>query len=120
MLISVVLTPVLAILTDIGFPEIYVALAAIIFWVGIIRMIYARIFEEATVQGTPGTLPAYVPPAGPTQFGASPRQTALPPQRDVPLTGWRQQTNTAEIIPPSSVTENTTRLLDDKAETPKR
>ena len=120
MLISVILTPVLGILTDIGFPEVFVALAAVIFWVGIIRMVYARIFQEATVQGTPDTLPSYVPPAAPMQFNASARQSALPPQRGVPLTDWRQRANTSEIVPPPSVTENTTRLLDDKAETPRR
>jgi hypothetical protein len=43
------------------------------------------------------------------------RGTALPPARSIPVTEWRQQANTAEIISPPSVTENTTKLLDKDA-----
>lgn len=120
-IISMILTPLLAILTEAGLPELLVPLAAILFfWGGIIRMIYARIFEEATPQAMPDTLPSYVPPSGSTQFGTGTRsQDALPPQRSVPVTGWRQP-DTAEIVTPPSVTENTTRLLDDRAEPPRR
>jgi hypothetical protein len=120
-IISMIVTPLLAILTEAGLPELLVPLTAILFfWGGIIRMIYARIFEEATPQGTPNTLPPYSPPAVPMQFGAGARrQEALPPQRSTPVTAWKQ-TDTAEIVPPPSVTENTTRLLDDKAEPPGR
>jgi hypothetical protein len=122
-IISMIVTPLLSILTEAGVPEILVPLAAVLFfWGGIIRMIYARVFEESTPQVLPGALPSYVPPAGPTQFGVrqqQQQQDALPPQRSVPGTGWRQ-TDTAEIVPPPSVTENTTRLLDDRAEPPRR
>src|SRR5215210_5712553 len=44
LLIGMIVTPLLGVLTDIGFPEVLVAITAIIcFWGGIIRMIYARI-----------------------------------------------------------------------------
>lgn len=122
MILCFLITPLLAILTEVGMPEILVPLSAIIFfWGGVIRMIYARMFEETTPQLMPNTLPAYIPPAGPAQFGVggARSQDALPPQRSVPVTGWRQP-DTAEIIAPPSVTENTTRLLDDKAEPPRR
>jgi hypothetical protein len=121
LLIGAIITPILGILSDVGFPEIIVAITAIIFfWGGIIRMIYAAIFEEAASSAAQATLPAYSPPANATQFGAGARQSALPPQRSAPVTGWRQPTNTAEMVAPPSVTENTTRLLDDKAEPPGR
>jgi hypothetical protein len=122
-IISMIATPLLAILAEAGLPELLVPLVAVLFfWGGIIRMIYARIFEEATPQAVPATMPSYIPPTGPMQFGPSARrqqQDALPPQRSTPVTGWRQ-TDTAEIVPPPSVTENTTRLLDDQAEPPRR
>jgi hypothetical protein len=119
-LIGFVLTPILGILSDIGLPELFVALASVIcFMGGPARMIYARIFEEKISQGTPDALPTYAPPASAAQFGASARPAALPPQRSVPVSGWRQRPDTAEMVPPPSVTENTTRLLDDRAEPPK-
>jgi hypothetical protein len=120
LLIAMIATPIMAILAEAGLPEILIPLTAILFfWGGIIRMIYARIFEEATVGAAQDIPPAYIPPTGPAQFGAGAPQSALPPQRSVPVSNWRQPTNTAEIVPPASVTENTTRLLDDKAEPPK-
>jgi hypothetical protein len=122
LLIGAILTPILGILSDVGFPEILVAITAIIFfWGGIIRMIYAAIFEESASSPAQQSIPsAYSPPVNAAQFGAGARQSALPPQRSAPVTGWRQPTNTAEMVAPPSVTENTTRLLDDKAEPPAR
>ncbi|HEX8776130.1 MAG TPA: zinc ribbon domain-containing protein [Pyrinomonadaceae bacterium] len=122
MIICFLITPLMAILTEVGLPEILVPLSAVIFfWGGVIRMIYARMFEDATPHTMPVSLPSYIPPAGAAQFGAGGARSAdaLPPQRSVPVTGWRQP-DTAEIIAPPSVTENTTRLLDDKAEPPGR
>jgi len=119
--IGAILTPILGVLSNVGMPDIFIALSAIIFfWGGIIRMIYARVFEEKATYGAHDVLPAYSPPANPAQFGAGARQAALPPQRSSPATGWRQPTNTAEVALPSSVTENTTRLLDDNVEPPRR
>ena len=122
LLIGMIATPLMGILTEVGFPELLVGLTAILFfWGGIIRMIYARFFEDKGVHAAHDIPPAYIPPTTPAQFsaGGAP-QSALPPHRSVPVSNWRQPTNTAEIIPPASVTENTTRLLDDKAEPPKR
>lgn len=120
MLICLIATPLMAILSELGLPEILIALTAIIFfWGGAIRMMYARFFEDAGVPAPPAALPVYAPPAAPAQFVAGASQTALPPQRSTPASGWRQPTNTAEMVRPPSVTENTTRLLDDRAEPPK-
>ena len=121
LLIGMIATPLLGILTEVGFPELLVGLSAIIFfWGGIIRMIYARIFEDAATYPAQDISPAYIPPTAPAQFGVGASQTALPPQRSVPVSNWRQPTNTAEMVRPPSVTEHTTRLLDDKAEPPER
>ncbi|MBA3804561.1 MAG: hypothetical protein H0X14_02450 [Acidobacteria bacterium] len=121
MLIGMIATPLMAILSEAGMPEIFVALAAILFfWGGIIRMIYARIFEDKVMYPAQDIPPVYIPPTGPAQFGTGASQTALPPQRSVPVSNWRQPTNTAEMVRPPSVTENTTRLLDDKVEPPER
>lgn len=121
LLIGMIATPLLGVLTEVGFPELLVALCAIIFfWGGIIRLIYARIFEDKATYPAQDTLSAYVPPTGPAQFATGAPQTALPPQRSVPVSNWRQPTNTAEMVRPPSVTEHTTRLLDDKVEPPER
>ena len=121
LLIAMIATPIMAILSEAGLPEILIPLTAILFfWGGIIRMIYARIFEDAAVHAAHDAPPAYIPPTGPAQFGAGGApQSALPPQRSVPVSNWRQPTNTSELIPPASVTENTTRLLDERGEPPK-
>ena len=47
-------------------------------------------------------------------FPAAASRAALPPPQDVPLTDYPQRTNTREMIPRGSVTENTTRLLDEE------
>jgi len=119
LLIGMIVTPLLGILSDVGFPEILVALTAVIFfWGGIIRLIYARIFEDKATYPAQGIPPVYIPPTDPAQFAAGASRPALPPQRSVPVSNWRQPTNTAEMVRPPSVTENTTRLLDDKVEPP--
>ena len=120
MLISLIATPLMAIFTELGLPELFIPLVFLIFfWGGALRMMYARFFEDAGAPAMPAALPVYIPPAGPAQFAPGAHQTALPPQRSTPASGWRQPTNTAELVRPPSVTENTTRLLDDRADPPK-
>lgn len=94
-----------------AFPEILTALAAIICFIGgPLRMLYAALFEE----GAPKPVRVYGPPApmpAPHQFAPHAQPPALPPPpaRQQPV--WRRP-NTAELVTPPSVTENTTRLLD--------
>lgn len=103
--------------------EILVPISAVLFFVGgFLRIVYALIFEEGTtpsahVQNT--SLP-YVPPVASSQLRASTRGTALPPAQSIPVSSWRQPHNTAEIVRPPSVTENTTRLLKDPPDQPPR
>jgi len=112
-----VLVPLLAVLdkyTGLNL-EIFTALAAVILFIGgPLRMLYAGLFEEGA-STRPRLAPAsYVPPAMPAQRGTPAR--ALPPQSVNPAPGWRPRPNTAEIRQPPSVTESTTRLLDDQDE----
>jgi hypothetical protein len=115
-----VLVPLLGILysfSNNGLLEVLVPIAAVLFFVGgFLRILYATIFEEAapaTYTPNSAALP-YAPPAAPTQLGAAaPRANALPPAQSIPVPNWRQRPNTAEIVRPPSVTEHTTRLLDD-------
>jgi len=108
-----VIVPILGVFASYGnsaFVEILAALAAIIcFLGGPLRMLFAAVFEE----GAPRPIRTFGPPAPmhvPQQFVPHGQNAALPPPRQQP--SWRTRPNTAELVNPPSVTENTTRLLD--------
>jgi hypothetical protein len=84
--------------------------AVILFVGGILRMLYAGLFEEGAPKMRPLMMP-YVAPPMPAQLGVD-RSAALPPMSGVQQGGWVQRPTTAELVRPPSVTENTTRLLD--------
>ena len=79
--------------------------ASLIFFVlgliGLIRFLYAFLFVREKA--------ATVAPA----FPVTARRTTLPPAQDSSLSDYPQK-NTREMIPRGSVTENTTRLLDEE------
>ena len=109
-----VIVPILGVFasfSDAAFPQILAALAAIICFIGgPFRMLFAALFEE----GAPRRVMTYGPPPVPTQqqFGPPRQNVALPPPPARSPSSWRRP-NTAELAgPPTSVTENTTRLLD--------
>jgi hypothetical protein len=115
-----VIVPILAIFANYGnstFLEILAALAAIICFVGgPLRVLFAAVFEE----GAPKPVRVYGPAAMhmPQQFVPHAPAPALPPPPARPQASWRPRPNTAELVNPPSVTENTTRLLekDDRTE----
>ncbi len=115
LLAGAVLVPILGVMTSFSnstFLEILTAFAAIICFVGgPLRMLYAAVFEE----GAPNPFHAprpYVPaPTPPHQFNPHVPQSALPAPSVHPPS-WRSRPNTAELVSPPSITENTTRLLD--------
>lgn len=120
-LAGAVLVPILGVLNGFthgpSFLDILVPLAAIIFFVGgLMRMLYAAVFEEgARARPIMGT--SYVPPSS-AQLNAPARNVALPPAPPNRATSWRPRPRTAEVLQPPSITENTTRLLDkDEPET---
>jgi hypothetical protein len=74
----------------------------------LMRMLFAALFEEGAPKHHIVTT-SYAPVSLPQPGVPAP---ALPPAQSNPATGWRPRPNTAEVRQPSSVTENTTRLLD--------
>jgi hypothetical protein len=116
LLSGAVLVPILGVFasfSDAAFPQILAALAAIICFIGgPLRMLYAGLFEE----GAPRRVMTYgstsmAPQHQPQQFAPPRQNVALPPQPARSPSAWRRP-NTAELVSPPSVTENTTRLLD--------
>ena len=82
-----------------------------LFLAGLLRMLYAAIFQEGARRPVPPA-PFHAPP----QFQPQPRQDLLPPAYAPPVDVPRERVNTAEIVQPPSVTENTTRLLENERE----
>ena len=114
LLSGIVLVPLIGVMASFGnstFLEIMTAFAAIICFIGgPLRMLYAAVFEE----GAPSPVRMYgAPPVANPQFGPPIQHHALPPPPPVrTAAGWRSRPNTAELVSPPSVTENTTRLLE--------
>lgn len=87
---------------------------------GLMRIIYAAIFQEGSWRRKKldGASSTYVPPALPREMSAAGRRGgALPPAQSVPVGGYNvRRVETAEIAQPPSVTEHTTKLLDNRDE----
>ena len=115
LLSGVLIVPIMALFasfTNWAFFEVLAALAAIICFIGgPLRMLFAALFEE----GAPRQFRPYGPPAppmhAPQQFAPPAPRPALTPPPARPQGAWRRP-NTAELVNPPSVTENTTRLLE--------
>jgi hypothetical protein len=115
-LLGIFLVPLLGVLSLlIHFPEEIIGLAAIVFFVGgIVRMIYALIFES----GNPAdkTLEENVMQTAQKLLNKKPQVNALPPQQSIPANGyvppvagnWRDTND----LQPTSVTDATTKLLE--------
>lgn len=83
-----------------------------VFLVALVMMLYARLFGD---KNSPIQTPVVLTPAVQTPtFGAAAARSSLPPATNLatPPIG-RQQVRTNELAQPPSVTENTTRLLDE-------
>ena len=117
MLIGVLLVPILGIMSNFAPGRLenvflfFCAISAIIcFLGGPLRMLFAAIFEEAA---PPTQFMSQMNYKIPAQAIPQARVSALPPAPAVnPAGQWRQRPQTAEINPPSSVTDSTTQLLD--------
>ena len=78
------------------------------FFVSLVWMLYARLFIDKTV-------PAISQAAQPPAFGTVPARGALHPAANNPMPNiGRQQVRTNELAQPPSVTDHTTRLLDNE------
>ena len=120
MLLTALVVPVSALLAKLGLlPREFVALAVLICPIGgFLRLVYALMFEEGARNRKPAATappPAYNTHATPAQFRQGPAEaSALPPQQSRPASDFKsgRRIETAEMAQPPSVTENTTRLLD--------
>jgi len=113
MFFSAVLLPVflgISLIFDEGAPMIFPFL---VFFVGLAMMLYARLFGDNTAPTDDALL--HNPAAQTSSLPASSTRTSLPPAANMPLpTVGRQPVRTNELAQPPSVTENTTRLLDNE------
>ena len=114
MLIAVFLIPALAILQDLAHLNgDWPLLGVLVFLVGLLRLLYAAFFAERTPRRAEAAQASYAPPS---QLGAA-RQDYLPPAQSTPAYTYRTpQAHTAEMPPPPSVTDHTTRLLERQEE----
>ncbi len=113
-LAGIVVVPLLGVISSFihgpNILDILMGMAAVIFFLGgIMRMLFAAIFEEGAKRPA-NVIPPYGAPI-PARL-STPGQPGLPPAPANPAGVWRPRPDTGEIRQPSSVTENTTRLLD--------
>jgi hypothetical protein len=108
MFLSGVLLPVFILLCaaiDEGGP---IVIPVGIFFVSLVWMLYARLFMD-------NTAPAIAYAAQQPAFGPMPARSTLPPVVNNPIPNiGRQQVRTNELTQRPSVTEHTTRLLDNE------
>lgn len=117
-LFGVIVVPILGILSNIlRFNDDIVGLAAVVFFLGgIVRMLYALIFES----GNPAdkTLEENVMQTAQKFMNKKPPANALPPHQSIPVDSYAppRQANWRDTsdLEPSSVTDNTTKLLNNK------
>ena len=112
---GILLVPILGIIhAALNATPYLVGITAIVCFVGgLVRMLYAGLFEE----GASSTLGAnFASQFMPNQIAAQQQQNALPPQQSIPVSDyvqpgrWRETTN--ELAEPGSVTDSTTKLLE--------
>lgn len=88
-----------------------------LFFIALAWMLYARIFMSKTEPVKhPGAVQSAMPPSSlqTSTFGPAPAHGSLPPAAVTPPLPNRQQVRTNELAQRPSVTEHTTRLLDNE------
>lgn len=113
MFFSGVLLPVflvISLIVDEGAPLIFPFL---VFFVALAMMLYARLFSDNTAPVTDASLKRSA--AQTAALPSSSTRSSLPPKENMSLpTTGRPQVRTNELAQPPSVTENTTRFLDNE------
>jgi uncharacterized membrane protein YvbJ len=108
MFFSAVLFPIFLVIClaiDEGAPMV---IPIAIFFIALVLMLYARLFSDKTT-------PVANQVAQTSALNSTSARGSLPPAANIPMPGFgRQQVRTNELAQPSSVTENTTRLLDNE------
>lgn len=120
MFLGAALVPILGILgVSTGIGGEFALLGVILFIAGLARLLYAAVFQDNYPEAQPGALPPTQQPGAPP-FQPAQARASLPQHHAPAPTSFRRR-DTAELVrPPASVTENTTRLLDDQADTTNR
>ena len=115
-LLTFLIVPIIAIFTVAADAEPYlVSIASILFSVGgLLRMAYALLIEAN--DPTDVTLEQNVITTAQTFLGKAPQANALPPQQSIPTSNYvppaRSWHETNDLVQPSSVTDETTKLLE--------
>jgi len=115
-LLGILIVPILGMFASFSsavFPQMLAILAALVCFIGgPLRMLYAALFEEGAPKPVRQYGPPQMPMHVPQQFVPQGQHNALPPPPARSQGSWRSRPNTAELVNPPSVTENTTRLLE--------
>jgi hypothetical protein len=115
-LLGILVVPLLGVLSLLlRFPDEIIGLAAIIFFLGgIVRMLYAGIFESGNP--TDKTLEEKVVQTAQKFLNKKPQANALPPQQSIPVDNYAppRQSNWRDTndLEPHTVTDSTTKLLE--------
>jgi hypothetical protein len=117
MLSTLVVVPIVAIIGAglLHLPGEFVALTAVFCMMGgFLRMMYALLLESSEAPEPPQAAQTYVPPASvPNYLGTTHTPSSLPPPQSTPVNTYMpRRFDTGEIMPPPSVTDHTTRLLE--------
>lgn len=117
MLVGAFLVPILALMhAIIGLPGEFLIIGLIIFLIGLARLLYAAIFEDRTaIEVLPDQMNVVHAPPLMSQLGTSaqPRGVLSSPPPMSSVESYRPpQVNTADMAYRPSITENTTRLLE--------
>ena len=111
LIISGVLTPIVALMTAMKSDFFVLFLPVLmIFLFGLVRLLHAYLLA----QKIPNEIESSS--AERNKQLAAARTSALPAGQYIPAATWKQPVNTSEMAQPLSVTENTTRLLNDESE----
>ncbi|HEV7474207.1 MAG TPA: hypothetical protein VGN90_09160 [Pyrinomonadaceae bacterium] len=93
-----------------GIAKVSALVFLILSFIGLIRFLYGFLAVKDYAEPKTASLSAaQIPPA--LRHGAA--YPALPPQQSIPISDYPLRQTTKEIRPQPSVTENTTRLLDE-------
>jgi hypothetical protein len=112
MILSLLLVPLVAVMTAMknDFGVLFVPVL-VVFVLGLGRLLHAYLLAARTPTETAKALPT----KRTTQLPGE-RTSALPDGQYIPAAAWKRPVNTSEMAERVSVTENTTRLLNDESD----
>jgi hypothetical protein len=88
-------------------------LSGIVSLFGLFQFLASYLSDESAQDSTQTS--SQTIPGTPIPLNEPKRRAALPTAQGTPATDWRPRPQTAEMAQPASVTENTTKLLDDES-----